>query len=385
MKKLSSQTKTTMLLIAFAILLFTAMQNIGLIFLGIRKVYSFFSPVVIGLCIAFILNVLLSALEAKPFAFMTRSKRKFVRKLKRPLCMVLTYLIALGVITVMILVIIPELYDTILYIGERLPGFAKEARAWLEALLVSFDISPDIIPDFDINWTSVVNSVKDLLMKNYNNIFGNAVNITTSVVGSIANIVFGIMISGYVLAQKERIGGFAKRCINSFVPQRAAAYIYHIAECTRVSFSRFVGGQLTEAVILGVLCFAGMTILRIPNAAVISVLICVTALVPVIGATIGVVVGALLILITNPIKALIFVAFFLILQQLEGTLIYPRVVGKSVGLPGIIVICAVLVGGNISGVVGALVSVPVCAVLYTLLKEAIEYRNPPVQQETEKE
>ena len=228
-----------------------------------------------------------------------------MRKLKRPLCMVLTYLIALGVITVMILVIIPELYDTILYIGERLPGFAKEARAWLEALLVSFDISPDIIPDFDINWTSVVNSVKDLLMKNYNNIFGNAVNITTSVVGSIANIVFGIMISGYVLAQKERIGGFVKRCINSFIPQRAAAYIYHIAECTRVSFSRFVGGQLTEAVILGVLCFAGMTILRIPNAAVISILICVTALVPVIGATIGVVVGALLILITNPIKALI--------------------------------------------------------------------------------
>ena len=385
MKKLSSQTKTTMLLIAFAILLFTAMQNIGLIFLGIRKVYSFFSPVVIGLCMAFILNVLLSALEAKPFAFMARSKRKFVRKLKRPLCMVLTYLIALGVITVMILVIIPELYDTILYIGERLPGFAKEARTWLEALLVSFDISPDIIPDFDINWTSVVNSVKDLLMKNYNNIFGNAVNITTSVVGSIANIVFGIMISGYVLAQKERIGGFVKRCINSFIPQRAAAYIYHIAECTRVSFSRFVGGQLTEAVILGVLCFVGMTILRIPNAAVISILICVTALVPVIGATIGVVVGALLILITNPIKALIFVAFFLILQPLEGTLIYPRVVGKSVGLPGIIVICAVLVGGNISGVVGALVSVPVCAVLYTLLKEAIEYRNPPVQQETEKE
>lgn len=385
MKRLSSQTKTLMLLIVFAILIFTAMQNIGLIFLGLKKVYSFFAPVVIGLCIAFILNVLLSALESKPFAFMSRSKRKFVRKLKRPLCMVLTYLVALGIITVMILVIIPELYETIVYIGERLPGFAKEARAWLEALLVSFDISPDIIPDFDINWSSVFNSIKDLLMKNYNNIFGNAVNITTSVVGSIANIVFGVMISGYVLTQKERIGGFVKRCINSFVPKKGAAYIYHIAECTRVSFSRFVGGQLTEAVILGVLCFIGMTILRIPNAAVISVLICVTALVPIIGATIGVVVGALLILITNPIKALIFVVFFLVLQQLEGTLIYPKVVGKSVGLPGIIVICAVLVGGNISGVVGALVGVPVCAVLYTLLKEAIEHRNPPVQQETEKE
>ena len=143
------------------------------------------------------------------------------------------------------------------------------------------------------------------------------------------------------------------------------------------SFSRFISGQLTESVILGVLCFIGMTVFRFPNAAVISVFICATSLVPVIGATVGVVTGFLLILIVSPLKAILFCVFFAVLQQLENSLIYPRVVGKSVGLPGVIVVCSVLVGGNIGGIVGALTSVPAAAVLFVLLKEAVAARTKP--------
>ncbi|MBQ3817391.1 MAG: AI-2E family transporter [Clostridia bacterium] len=380
MKKIQPQTKRIMILIVFAAVVYTAMQNIGLVYSGLKAVLAVFNPVIIGLCLAFILNVLLTALENKPFAFMSRSKHKFVQKLKRPICMILTYLIAFGIIIIMIVVIIPELYQTLVYIGERMPGFAKTARAWLEGLLVRFNISKDVLPDYKVNWTSIVSSAKKFLTKNYNNIFGNAVNITASVAGSVANVVFGVIISGYVLAQKEKIERFMKSFIDAFISHKAAGYIYHISERTYFYFSKFIGGQLIEAVILGTLCFIGMTILRLPNSAVISVLICVTALIPIIGATIGMVVGFLLILITSPIKAVIFVVFLLVLQQIEGNLIYPKVVGKSVGLPGVIVISAVLVGGNIGGVVGALLGVPLCAVIYALLKEAIAKRNPPAEE-----
>ena len=209
----------------------------------------------------------------------------------------------------------------------------------------------------------------------YNKIFDGAVGITASVFTGVFNTVFSFVISVYVLAQKERIGAFVKRVVDAFIPEKATKVIYHVASRTQESFSRFIGGQLIEAVILGVLCFIGMLIFRIPNALIISVLISVMSLVPVVGATIGVVVGFLLIVITDPLKAVFFVIFFLILQQLEGNLIYPKVVGKAVGLPGVLVVSAVLVGGNIGGVLGTLIAVPTCAVLYVLLKELVEYVN----------
>ena len=165
------------------------------------------------------------------------------------------------------------------------------------------------------------------------------------------------------------------RCIDAFAPKKAAKAIYHFSSTTYDYFSKFIGGQLTESVILGTLFYIGMTIFRFPNAAIISLFICVTSLVPIVGATVGVIVGFMLILITDPIKALLFIVFFFVIQQIEGTFIYPRVVGKSVGLPGVIVICAVLVGGNLGGIVGALISVPTSAVLFALIKEAVAKRT----------
>ena len=174
------------------------------------------------------------------------------------------------------------------------------------------------------------------------------------------------------------------KCIDAFAPKRAAAVIYHVSSLTYGCFSKFIGGQLTESVILGLLCFIGMTVFRFPNATVISVFICATSLIPIVGATLGVIVGFLLIFHFKPRKGAAFsLSFLWCCQQLEGSLIYPRVVGKSVGLPGVIVVCAVLVGGNIGGIFGALVSVPVSAVLYILLKEAVERRAP--KENTEKE
>ena len=367
--------KKILLIIFFGAIIFAAVQNFSGVVDFIKSLLAFFTPVTAALCIAFVLNVLLTALETKVFKFMDKSKKGFVTKIKRPICLVLTYLIAFGIISVLILVIIPDIIDTITYLAEKLPSFIFNLRVWALELADKYNIDKELIPEIKINWDSVANSLKDWLSGSYNQIFNGAVGITTSVFSGIFDGVFSIVISVYILAQKERIGAFIKRIINAFTTEKVNTVIYHIAARTQEAFSRFIGGQLIEALILGTLCFIGMLIFGMPNALIISALIAVTALVPVVGATIGVIIGFLLIVISNPLKAVFFVIFFLVLQQIEGNLIYPRVVGKAVGLPGVLVVSAVLVGGNIGGVLGALIAVPSCAVIFVLLKELVEYVN----------
>ena len=375
--ELNSKTvKKILLIILLGSVAFTAVQNYDRLFSFLGHILGIFSPVITALCIAFVLNVLLTALETKVFKFMDNSKRGFIKKAKRPLCLALTYLLAFGLIVLLIAFIIPDIANTFIYLAERLPSFMTEARVWVEDLLEKFNLSQNLIPNIKLDWTAAASGIKAYALSYSQTIFGSAVNFTTSFASGIYNLVFSVMISAYILACKERIGRFMTRLIDAFAPQKAAEAVYRICSTTYQYFSRFIGGQLTESVILGTLFYIGMTVFRFPNAAVISILICVTSLVPIVGATIGVVVGFLLILITSPIKAVLFIVFFIVIQQIEGSLIYPRVVGKSVGLPGVIVVCAVLVGGNIGGILGALTGVPVSAVLYVLIKEAIEKRTP---------
>ena len=375
--ELNSKTvKKILLIILLGSCIFTAAQNYDRLFSFVRHILGIFSPVITALCIAFVLNVLLTALETKVFRFMDNSKKSFVKAAKRPLCLALTYLLSFGLIVLLIAFIIPDIADTFIYLAERLPSFMTEARVWIEEILEKFNLSQNLIPNIKIDWTAAANGIKEYVLSYSETIFGSAVNLTTSFASGVYNLVFSVMISAYILACKERIGRFTVRFIDAFAPKKAAKAVYHISSTTYEYFSKFIGGQLTESVILGTLFYIGMTIFRFPNAAVISIFICVTSLVPIVGATVGVIVGFLLILITSPIKAILFILFFVVIQQIEGSLIYPRVVGKSVGLPGVIVVCAVLVGGNIGGILGALTSGPVSAVLYALVKEAIEKRTP---------
>lgn len=368
----SKNIKKILLIIFFGAIIFTAFQNFSLVFAGLGKVISVFSPVIAALCIAFVLNVLLTALETKVFKFWDKAKKNFVLKLKRPVCLVLTYLIALGIVALLILVIIPDIIDTITYLAEKMPAFVVDARNWAEEMLKRFNIE-QAIPEIKIDWKAAATTVTNWLSGSSGKIVDSAFNITASVFSGVFDTLFSFVISVYVLAQKEKIGAFVKRTLNAFLPSKTTGFIYHVSGKTHELFSRFIGGQLTEALILGTLCFIGMSIFGFPNALIISVLISVTSLVPIVGATIGVVVGFLLIVITEPLKAVLFVVFFLVLQQVEGNLIYPRVVGKAVGLPGVLVVSAVMVGGNIGGVMGTLIAVPTVAVLFTLLKEMVEF------------
>lgn len=371
----SKNIKKILLVVFLSAVIVTCVFNSEGVFLFLGKIFTYISPIIIALCIAFILNVPLNALENRIFKFMAKSKRKFIQKMRRPLCMILTYLLAFGIISVLVLVIIPDIIETVIYIVDKLPAFVVSSREWLIKTFTRFGFAAEDLPLLNLDLSSFTNTVKNLLSSYSGKIVGDAVTITTSVIGGVFDTVFSLVISAYVLAQKERIGRFVKKLIDTFTSTKFASTVYHIANQAAESFSRFIGGQLTESVILGVLCYIGMLIFRFPNAPIISVLICVTSLVPVVGALVGVFIGALLILITNPVKALLFVIFIIILQQIEGNLIYPRVVGKAVGLPGIIVISAVLVGGNIGGIIGALIAVPVSATLFILLKEAIEKQH----------
>ena len=371
----SKNIKKILLIVFLSSVIVACVFRFQIVFVFLGKIFSYISPIVLALCIAFVLNVPLSAMENRIFKFMDKSKHKFVRKLRRPICMLLTYLLSFGIVLLLVLVIIPDIIDTVIYIVEKLPGFVTSAYNWLVATAENFGFDAKELHLRSLDLSSFTSTAKTLLSSYSGRIVGDAFNITSSVFSGVFDLVFSLVISAYVLAQKEKILGFTKRVIDTFIPQKGAKIIYRVLHQASESFSKFIGGQLTESVILGTLCYIGMLIFRFPNAPIISVLICVTSLVPIVGALVGVAIGALLILITSPIKALLFVVFIIVLQQIEGNLIYPRVVGKAVGLPGVIVISAVLVGGNICGILGALIAVPVSAMCYALLKEAIEKAN----------
>ncbi len=374
--KLDKKTvRTILLIITFAVALFTAAQNLGALYLAVRSVWNVFSVVITGLAIAFVLNVPLKLFEERAFYGLSEDRRPLVRRLRRPLSIVCALLITLGVIVILFLVLLPRLMETLVVVADSLPGYVERLIGWIEAQLARFNLQSGDLFNIEIDWASAIDSFLDGIIDRFDDIIGTATNVGTSVVGALVNSLFSLIIAIYVLAEKERVCAFARRVITNFLPQRASGSLVRIANMASETFANFIAGQLMDSLILGVLCYIGMRIFQFPYPEVISVVIGVTSLVPLVGSFIGELIGAFLILITSPLKALLFLVFILCLQQLEGSFIYPRVVGKSVGLPGVAVFSAVLVGGNIAGVTGALLGVPICAMLYSLLLEALDERE----------
>jgi len=362
-------------IVAFAVVLFSMVQNFEMVMGFVRGVLSIFSPVIIGFCIAFVLNVLLRVLEERVFAFLDKGP-PWRRKIKRPISLLVTILVAFGVITILLLVILPELQDTILRLVNNLPGYIQEASAWLEGWLIRFNLNTDFLHNTKIDWNQVTAAVQSMFnANNTSELVGTAAGMTASVFSALTSFLFGFIIAIYVLAEKEKIAKMMHRIIDLVFSKATAGRIVRVCRVAYNSFTNFVTGQLVEAVILSLLCFVGMLIFQLPSAGIISALIGVTALVPIVGALVGETVGCLLILMVSPLKALLFLVFILSLQLVEGNFIYPKVVGKSVGLPGIIVLIAVIVGGNLGGILGVLLGVPISSVLYTLLLDWMDRRE----------
>ncbi len=371
-------TKRIMLIITFTMVLYYVLRNFSLVLGVAGKLFSVISPFIIGFCIAFIINMALRPVERLWDKLFKGPKFEKLQGSKRGLCLLISILLVIGIILAVFFVIIPEFKDTLSSFIDALPYNIAKTERW-------FSKSFDGLSRFGLTPREITQSVKEYISKYGESVINKTFDFTTSIFSAVANMVIGFVLSIYMLAQKETLIWQLKKVLFALFPEDKTRKAISLARLTNKTFTSFVSGQLTEAVIIGCLCFLGMLILRIPYAPVVSVLVGFTALIPVFGAFFGTAIGAFLILLTNPIKALWFVIFIIVLQQLEGNLIYPKVVGKSVGLPGIWVLAAVTVGGNMFGFVGMLICVPICSVLYTLAREFIKRRTSPEIKEKESE
>ena len=372
--------RTILLIIVFTVLLFTAVQNIGAILGFVVDVWGVFASIIAGLAIAFVLNVPLKLFEDKLFYALREHRNSTVRRLLRPVSIVCSLLITLGVLIVLLLIVLPQLVDAVAAVISRMPGYINDLIVWLDDLLAPLDFSVSAMLD-GVDWNAAFNNISNTLSEGIDGIIntagsalGTAANVGTTIINGAIDVIFSVIIAVYVLAQKERIGRFIRRCMSAFLPRRIALGIERICTMAAETFSNFISGQLMDSFILGLLCCIGMNIFRFPYANIIGVVVGVTSLVPLVGSFVGIVIGAMLTLTVDPLKALLFIVFVLCLQQVEGNLIYPKVVGKAVGLPGVIVLSAVLAGTNIAGIIGGLCAVPISAILYTLLREAVNNR-----------
>lgn len=366
--------KKVLLIVTFSIVLFLGLQNIDVVFQYIGIFLRVLNPFILGICFAFILNVFLKLIEEKLFGFLNRKNFKVWNKCKRPVCILLSLAVIIGVIFIIMFLIVPELKRTFDIIITNFPRYMEQLKIWIEQLMITFNISADVLANIQSGWDSLVRSITEFLQNGSLNFLNTTVNITTSIFSGVVRMILALVFALYILGQKERLSDQLKRVITAYLPEEKADRMFYIGELSNRVFSNFVSGQLTEATLLGLLCFLGMTIFRMPYASMVAILVGFTALIPLFGAFIGTGIGAFLILMVSPIKAFWFIVFIIVLQQIEGNFIYPKVVGSSVGLPSIWVFSAITLGSRMFGVPGMLISVPLCSVLYCLFREAVRKR-----------
>lgn len=329
--------------------------------------FSVANPLIVGCVIAYILNILMVRLEK---VYFPNSKNKLVQKSKRGVCMVLSLAILVFVVFFVLYLVIPQVVECIVVISKDVPVLLQKIWDFIVEHSDQIPALQEQLLSMDIDWGGIINKVTSGLMSGTKGILSSATSILGSFFGAVTNVVIALIFSMYVLVCKEEVAGQINRMMRAFMKSNVYDKTIYVLDVVHKSFSNFFMGQATEAVILGTLCSIGMWILRIPYAFPIGALVGLTALIPVFGGYIGAALGAFMILTVNPKLALVFIIYLLILQQLEGNLIYPRVVGSSIGLPGIWVLAAIMIGSGLGGVVGMLVGVPISAAAYKLLRDA---------------
>lgn len=358
-------------IVAFAIFLFVGLQNISKVISSLKIILSICSPFLIGAFIAFVLNVPLRFIEREIFTDNIKNKYKLGKKLQRPASLAITILLVVGVVFIVMFLIIPELVHTFRTLKATIPNSIIQVQSWAENWVGQFPEISNWVMNLTIDWDKLGKTIFDFLQRGAGDFLTSTVGVATSIVSGIIKVSIGFVFSIYILLQKEKLGRQSKKILYSFLPEEKADQVIYICSLCNKTFSSFLSGQCTEAVILGTLFFITMTVFSFPYALVISILVGFTALVPIFGSFIGFTVGVFLILMVNPTKALWFIVLFFTLQQIEGNIIYPRVVGNSVGLPSIWVLVAVTIGGSTMGVLGMLVNIPLFSVLYSLIRESV--------------
>lgn len=327
------------------------------------------SPVLAGCAIAFVMNIPLRGIE-RVYIKVFSNRRRGIR---RAASIIICYLGLVAAVGLLVGIVLPQIVNTAKDIVGNVPDYISAIDdLYGKAANLLSDVSVTL-PPLDLSAEAITGKLTEFLDQNSGNIVGTSVDIISKTFSFAFDAVMALALSIYILAQKERLGSLGRKILYSVFSEKNAERTLTFTRLTSKTFSGFVTGQLTEAVIIAVLCFVGMIIFKIPYAPLISVLVGVTALIPIFGAFIGTGIGAFLILFESPLKAIGFVVFIIVLQQLEGNIIYPKVVGSQVGLPGLWVLVAVTIGSEF-GIVGMLVSVPVASLIYTVLHQFVDAR-----------
>ena len=362
------QIKQRLAVVCGGVAFYCALQNLPALAGALRWVLGTLSPFLLGGAIAFILNVPMRAIEAQ----LPRGRRW--KALRRPLALALTLAAMTGVMTLAVCVISPGVGEAIRSVASQIPKAVQRLESQMAVLESWLPQLEALLGEVRFDWKALSEKAITLVRDWGGGLVSSGGVLMAGVVSGVSTFVIGLIFSFYVLLQKERLSRQGRQALYALLPAAWADKALEVLRLAGRTFSSFLSGQCVEAVILGTLFVASMTVFRLPYALLVGVLIALTALIPVVGAFIGCVVGALLIAVTSPLQAAGFVVLFLVLQQIEGNLIYPHVVGSSVGLPSIWVLAAVTLGGKLMGIAGMLFFIPLCSVLYALFRDFVKAR-----------
>lgn len=357
----------------------------GSVLKGLGVLLDILVPFLAGGAIAFVLNIPMRAIEEK---LLGRWKGKWANRIKRPLCLFLSIVLIVAILAFVIIMVVPKLQETVVLLGVQVPVFAKELLTKLEEMASSDPALLEKLNELEkvkIDWNALFDKAGGFLATGMGSVLNSAVVVASSIIGGVVNAFIAIVFAIYILAQKEKLSDQGHRILSAYLPAGVCSEVERVLSLLYRNFSNFISGQCLEAVILGTMFVVAMTILRFPYALLIGVLIAFLALIPIVGAFVGCFLGALLLLMNDPVQAVGFVVLFLVLQQIEGNLIYPHVVGGSVGLPSLWVLVAVSVGGSLFGIVGMLCFIPLVSTGYTLLRENVNARNQKKRASEKKE
>lgn len=363
-----------MILLGFAAVLVLILMKFDQVWGAICTGFSTVAPVFYGIVVAFILNVFVHFFEDIVFKPFQKCRSKLWHKAKRPLAVALAYLVVVLVIVLIVAFIIPGLIESMGVLAQtaqdNVPVYFNNAMIWLNQFAAENDLT--FIQEFlkDFSWSSLLSNVAQVTTDFLSSLVGVTINVASGVFAAVMGFIFSV----YMLTNKEKLLRGVKSTLLAFLPKTTARKIGQIGSLTNKVFFNFIRGQLTECVILGSLCYVGMSILQLDYALLISSVVALGALIPILGAYIGAAVGVVILLLVHPLDALIFLVFLLILQQVEGNLIYPRVVGSSIGLPPVWTLFAVVFWGGVWGVPGILFGTPITAVLYRILRSSVRTR-----------
>lgn len=343
----------------------------GNIIWNLRYIGSAILPLVFGLVIAYVLNILMKKLEK---VYFPKSNKKIVKQSRRIVCILLSILLIIGVVVIVALIVIPEFVNAVSVIIEAIPETLENVKNFITTNSDKYEVIGKGLTTLKIDIDEISKGIMSAASGVLTSILSSILLFVGSLTNSLLNFVIAIVFAIYVLVSKEKLSMQIRKVMKAFLKGKTIGKIDYVFNVTQDAFSNFIIGQCVEAVIIGLLCTIGMFLFRFPYAVTVGAFISATALIPVIGAYLGAALGAFMILTVSPMKALLFIIFIIILQQLENNLIYPRVVGSSIGLPGIWVFAVITIGGGIGGIVGMLLSVPIAASIYKLFSDKVNSR-----------